>query len=104
VKYLSQLLDRFGGNVALALAGYNAGPTKVARHRGIPPYGETRRYVTRIRTILADSTGALFPLPKTVVTRKARATVRRTRAARGAEPRRGKTRQRPRLAGQGRRS
>jgi hypothetical protein len=63
VKYLSQLLDRFGGNVALALAGYNAGPNTVARYCGIPPYGETRGYVTRIRGLLAESTGAFFPLP-----------------------------------------
>jgi hypothetical protein len=47
-KYLSTLLDRFNGNVALALASYNAGPTVVARHKGIPPYGETRRYVSKI--------------------------------------------------------
>jgi soluble lytic murein transglycosylase-like protein len=35
-KYLSKLLDRFNGNVALALAGYNAGPTVVARPQGDP--------------------------------------------------------------------
>ena len=64
VKYLSQLLARYDGDVALALAGYNAGPTRVARYRGIPPYGETRGYVTKIRGLLAESTGALFPLPK----------------------------------------
>ena len=63
-KYLSQLLDRFDGNVALALAGYNAGPTKVARHRGIPPYRETRGYVIKIRGLLAETTGSLFPLPR----------------------------------------
>ena len=63
-KYLSQILDRFDGNVALALAGYNAGPAKVARYRGIPPYPETRGYVIRIRGLLAETTGALFPLPK----------------------------------------
>ena len=62
-KYLSQLLDRFDGNVALALAGYNAGPARVTRYRGIPPYGETRGYVTKIRRILADTTGTTFPLP-----------------------------------------
>jgi soluble lytic murein transglycosylase-like protein len=82
-KYLSQLLDRFDGNVALALAGYNAGPTKVARHGGIPPFRETRGYVTKIRDLLAETTGALFPLPRPAVARSARtATVRRAWAAR----------------------
>jgi hypothetical protein len=82
-KYLSQLLDRFDGNVALALAGYNAGPTKVARYRGIPPYRETRGYVTRIRGLLAETTGALFPLPKPAVARSVRtAAVRRAWTAR----------------------
>jgi hypothetical protein len=82
-KYLSQLLDRFDGDVALTLAAYNAGPTKVARYRGIPPYRETRGYVTRIRALLAEATGALFPLPKPVVTRSVRtAAVRRAWTAR----------------------
>jgi soluble lytic murein transglycosylase-like protein len=62
-KYLSQLLTRFDGNVALALAGYNAGPAKVARYRGIPPYGETRGYVTKIRAMVGEQTGVFFPLP-----------------------------------------
>ncbi|HEY7412989.1 MAG TPA: lytic transglycosylase domain-containing protein [Vicinamibacteria bacterium] len=62
-KYLSQLLDRFNGNVALALAGYNAGPTVVARHKGIPPYGETRGYVRKIHQLVKDTTSA-FHLPK----------------------------------------
>jgi hypothetical protein len=61
-KYLSNLLDRFNGNVALALASYNAGPTVVARHKGIPPYGETRGYVSKIHKLLAD-TDAAFILP-----------------------------------------
>jgi transglycosylase-like protein with SLT domain len=82
-RYLSQLLDRFDGDLALTLAAYNAGPTKVARYRGIPPYSETRTYVRRIRARLAQTTGALFPLPKPAVDRSARsATVRRARAAR----------------------
>jgi Transglycosylase SLT domain len=61
-KYLSQLLDRFNGNVAMALAGYNAGPTVVARRKGIPPYGETRSYVRKIHKLVAD-TDAAFTLP-----------------------------------------
>lgn len=49
IKYLSQQLKRFDGNVALALAAYNAGPNAVAKYNGIPPYKETQHYV---RTIL----------------------------------------------------
>jgi soluble lytic murein transglycosylase-like protein len=81
-KYLSQLLDRFDGNVALALAGYNAGPTKVARLRGIPPYRETRGYVTKIRGLLAETTGALFPLPRPPVVRSVRTATARRRLGR----------------------
>jgi len=64
-KYLSTLLQRFNGNVALALAGYNAGPTVVARHKGIPPYGETRGYVKKIHNLLVDTDSAFnLPAPK----------------------------------------
>ncbi len=48
VAYLRTLLDRFGGDVRLALAAYNAGPEAVTRHRGIPPYRETQNYVKAI--------------------------------------------------------
>lgn len=48
VSYLRQLIDRFGGNVVLALAGYNAGPGAVERHGGVPPYKQTRGYVKKV--------------------------------------------------------
>lgn len=47
-KYLKQMMDRFGGDAKLALASYNAGPGAVEKHRGIPPYTETRNYVNRV--------------------------------------------------------
>lgn len=49
VKYMRWLLDKFGGDVALALAGYNAGEGAVMKYGNqIPPYRETQEYVRRI--------------------------------------------------------
>ena len=47
-KYLKSMLDRFGGDVSLALAAYNAGPNAVARYGGVPPYAETQKYVQSV--------------------------------------------------------
>ncbi len=44
---------RFGGDVSLALAAYNAGPAAVERYDGLPPYGETRRFVARVLDLVA---------------------------------------------------
>jgi soluble lytic murein transglycosylase-like protein len=48
VRHLRELLDRYRGNLSLALAAYNAGAEAVRRHGGIPPYRETQDYVRRI--------------------------------------------------------
>jgi hypothetical protein len=48
-KYLSRLIKQHDGDVALALASYNAGPATVRRFGGMPPYGETTQYLTQIR-------------------------------------------------------
>ena len=47
-RYLGKMIERFPGELALAVAAYNAGPEAVTRHQGVPPYQETRTYVTRV--------------------------------------------------------
>ena len=57
VSYLRQLLDRYSNNEALALAAYNAGPGAVDKHGvAIPPYRETRDYVSRINRMAGRAT------------------------------------------------
>lgn len=51
IKHLKSLIDRFDGGVDLALAAYNAGEGAVKKFNGIPPYRETRNYVSRILSI-----------------------------------------------------
>ncbi len=60
--YLRQMLTRFGGDVKLALAAYNAGPGAVLKHGGVPPYAETQAYVTSILGRMAVSSAA-FAVP-----------------------------------------
>jgi hypothetical protein len=47
-KYLRQLLDQYNGDALKALAAYNAGPQRVDQYGGVPPFPETRAYITRI--------------------------------------------------------
>jgi soluble lytic murein transglycosylase-like protein len=50
VRYLRVLANKFNGDLVLTIAAYNAGEGAVIRHRGVPPYEETRRYVQRVLT------------------------------------------------------
>jgi len=52
---MHDLLEQFGGKVSLALAAYNAGPGAVQRYGGVPPYAETRAYVSKILGLLGGA-------------------------------------------------
>ncbi|HEV8433082.1 MAG TPA: lytic transglycosylase domain-containing protein [Thermoanaerobaculia bacterium] len=53
-KYLKYLSDQFGGDQQKVVAAYNAGPGNVQRFNGVPPFRETRNYVSRVRNYQHD--------------------------------------------------
>lgn len=60
-RHLRGLITRYGGDLPLALAAYNAGTGPVAWHRGIPPYPETQQYVRQILSLLDRHRPDAFP-------------------------------------------
>ena len=56
-KYLSSLLNRYQGNVTLALSAYNAGPGNVEKYNGVPPFEETKKYLKGVLKKFKDKTG-----------------------------------------------
>lgn len=59
-RYLRYLIERFNGNLTLALAAYNAGPKTVEKHGSVPPIAETKQYVRKVLAIYKGKTDISF--------------------------------------------
>ena len=63
VRYLDWLMNEFGEDPILALAGYNAGENAVKTHQGVPPFAETRNYVPRVLSAFSVAKGLCITPP-----------------------------------------
>jgi hypothetical protein len=64
VKYLDWLMQEFGGDPMMVLAGYNAGEGAVRKHAGVPPYAETRDYVPKVLAAFQVARGLCLTPPE----------------------------------------
>jgi|LSQX01.2.fsa_nt_gb soluble lytic murein transglycosylase-like protein len=58
IKYLSQLSDKYDGDLVKTLAAYNAGPGRVDSHGGVPPFAETQKYVKNVLSMYRRNSGS----------------------------------------------
>ena len=53
-QQLAHLMEQYGGDLDLTLAGYNAGPGNVKKYGGVPPFAETQHYIRRVRAAMGS--------------------------------------------------
>lgn len=66
IKYLDWLMEKFGDDAVLALAGYNAGEGAVRDHQGVPPFAETRDYVPKVLAAYQVARGLCMTPPELI--------------------------------------